>query len=247
MDESEGQDPPGGGPGGLPPLLLYSLAGFARTLSRATDIRPVLVDLAERASQAVGATGGGVILLEGGRPVFCGASRPSLDPLGDTEEQVQEGPGVEAALSGRTVAVPDLAGQPGRWPRYARGAVRAGVRAVVAIPLCAGGGSLGALSLYHSGPREWTDPEVRPARVLADLAAGYVALARLLDEQRRLAEQLQRALDSRVVIEQAKGIVAVNRAVSLERAFDLLRRHATSHGVTLEETADAVVRLGLRP
>lgn len=248
MDESGQQDPQMAADSGKPPpLLLYSLAGFARTLSGAGDPRPVMVDLAERASLAVGVTGAWVILLEGGRPVFSGASRPSLDPLGGTEEQAGEGPGVESALSGRTVAVSDLTVGADRWPGYAGGAARAGIRAVAAIPLRAGDATLGALNIYHSAPREWTDSDIRPARVLADLAAGYIALARRLEEQRRLAVELQQALDSRVVIEQAKGIIAVHRGVGMERAFELLRRHATSHGATVEETADAVVRLGLRP
>ena len=248
MDESGQQDPQAVGDSSrLPPLLLYSLAGFARTLSGAGDLRPVMVDLAERARLAVEATGAGVILVEAGRPVFCGSSRPSLDSLGGTEERSGYGPGVESALSGRTVTVPDLSVGADRWPGYAGGAARAGIRAVAAIPLQAGDATLGALNVYHSAPREWTDSGIRPARVLADLAAGYLALARCLEEQRRLAGELQQALDSRVVIEQAKGIIAVHRGVGMERAFDLLRRHATSHGATVDETADAVVRLGLRP
>lgn len=118
---------------------------------------------------------------------------------------------------------------------------------MAAVPLTSSGSMLGVMSLYDAEPRAWTVAQLRPARVLADLAGGFLDLTRRLDEQRRLSEQLQRALDSRIIIEQAKGIIAVHREVGLDEAFEILRRHATSHSATLEATADAVVRLGLRP
>lgn len=248
MDDS-GERGPQAADGGeaLSLALAESLAGFARTLARSGEIGPVLVDLADRVSLSLGVMGAGVSLLDGDRLVGAGASRPFLAELDAIEEQVQEGPRVDCTRSGQPVQVADLAAVPERWPQYWARAADAGVRAVVAIPLRAGEATLGALGIYHSAPRQWAEIDLRPAQVLADLTAGYLALARRLEEERLLAGQLQRALDSRVVIEQAKGIVAVHRGVDLDGAFEVLRRHANNHRATLEETADAVVRLGLRP
>lgn len=248
MDDPEERDPGrGGGGDGLRRLLAESLAGFARTLSGAEEIAPVLYDLADRVATALGAAGAGVILLDGDRALAGPASRPLAVSFERIEEELQEGPGLESALSGRPVLVADLLTCGDRWPRYLSRASGTGIRAVASVPLRAGEVAIGALSIYHGSPREWPAAEIQPVRVLADLAAGYVDLARRLDRQRRLAEQLQRALDSRVVTEQAKGIIAAHRGVGMDRAFEILRRHANRHGATVEQTADAVVRLGLRP
>jgi AmiR/NasT family two-component response regulator len=80
-----------------------------------------------------------------------------------------------------------------------------------------------------------------------DVATGVAATARRCDEQRRTIDQLQGALDSRVVIEQAKGVISAERSVSVDEAFAVLRRHANDHNAKLHDVADAVVRLGLRP
>ena len=83
------------------------------------------------------------------------------------------------------------------------------------------------------------------ARLLADMATSYVLNASELQRADRTREQLQRALDSRIVIEQAKGMTANANDVSIDRAFDLLRQHARSHRARLHDVAQAVVDLTL--
>ncbi len=91
-----------------------------------------------------------------------------------------------------------------------------------------------------------TDEDTAAARVLADIATSYIVNASELEQAHRTAEQLQDALDSRIVIEQAKGILAADGVVSMDEAFALLRRHARSHTASLRSVAEAVVNLGLR-
>ncbi len=79
------------------------------------------------------------------------------------------------------------------------------------------------------------------------MATGYLVTASQLQQERRLNEQLQRALESRDVIEQAKGILAAQSSISLNRAFERIRTHARSHNVSVRAVADAVENLGLRP
>jgi AmiR/NasT family two-component response regulator len=79
------------------------------------------------------------------------------------------------------------------------------------------------------------------------MAISYLVHAQELDRQRAINEQLREALDSRIVIEQAKGVLATERHIPVDEAFEVLRRHARSHSATLRSVAEAVVRLGLRP
>ena len=95
--------------------------------------------------------------------------------------------------------------------------------------------------------RDWTADDLDAARILADMATSYVINASELDRQRRVNEQLKEALASRIVIEQAKGALAAERGISVDEAFEVLRRHARSHSMNLRKVADAVVTLGLRP
>jgi AmiR/NasT family two-component response regulator len=83
--------------------------------------------------------------------------------------------------------------------------------------------------------------------VLADIATGYVVHASELNRTRRINEQLQAALESRVLIEQAKGLLAGERSITLDQAFAILRAHARSRNASLQSVAQAVVELGLRP
>jgi AmiR/NasT family two-component response regulator len=106
---------------------------------------------------------------------------------------------------------------------------------------------LGAMNIYSAEPRLWTDDEIATAQVLADMATSYLVNASELEKSRRTSEQLQEALQSRVVIEQAKGILSAERRISMDEAFETLRRHARNHNANLRAVADAVVNLGLRP
>jgi AmiR/NasT family two-component response regulator len=105
---------------------------------------------------------------------------------------------------------------------------------------------IGALNLYSSEPREWSDVDIAVARVLADVATSYVVNASKLRQQEQLSEQLQEALESRIIIEQAKGITAYKNAVSIDAAFQLMRRHARNNNASLRLVAEAIVAVGLQ-
>jgi AmiR/NasT family two-component response regulator len=108
-------------------------------------------------------------------------------------------------------------------------------------------GAIGALNLYDDSVRAWTTGDLQIAAVLADIATGYVVHASQLQKQRDLASHLQQALDSRIIIEQAKGVLANAYSTSVDEAFARLRRHARNHNARVSDVASAVVNLGLRP
>lgn len=111
----------------------------------------------------------------------------------------------------------------------------------------AGEHCLGALNVYDDHVRKWSETDIESGRVLANMATGYILHASRLGEADRLNEQLQNALDSRIVIEQAKGILAGEHGVSVDDGFEILRQHARSNRASLRDVADAVVKIGLRP
>jgi GAF domain-containing protein len=133
-----------------------------------------------------------------------------------------------------------------RWPEFAATAVRLEVAGVAGIPMRLADQIIGALNLYASGPREWSDEDIAVAAVLADVATSYVVNASKLRQQEQLSEQLQHALESRVVIEQAKGITAQQNSVTIDQAYQLMRGHARSNNASLRTVAEAIVAVGLQ-
>jgi len=104
---------------------------------------------------------------------------------------------------------------------------------------------IGALNLYSSQPRDWSDEDIAVAGVLAGVATSYVVNASKLRQQEQLSEQLQHALESRVVIEQAKGITAQQNSVTVDQAYRLMRGHARNNNASLRTVAEAIVAVGL--
>jgi GAF domain-containing protein len=228
-------------------LLTHAVSEFARTLARGSAISEVLNELAERITTVLGVAGAGVSVLESGQFRLVAASDERSAGLERVQETEQAGPGVDACLSGKIVMVASLPETSGEWDAYQRAARAASMVAVASVPMRHDGESIGALDLYSASRRDWSACDLRAAGILADMATGYLVQARELDRQCRVIGQLREALDSRIVIEQAKGVLAAERRISVDEAFEVLRRHARNHAVSLRSVAEAVVSLGLRP
>jgi GAF domain-containing protein len=228
-------------------LFLQVLSDFARTLVRRYQIADVLYELAERVTAVLGISGAGVSLGEGDRVRFVTGVNEAAVRVEEAQEELQAGPCTEAYRTGKVIAVADLRDEADRWGSFCPAAVDAGFVAVAAIPMHVDDRNLGALDLYSDQPRQWSDDEIASATVLAAMATSYIINASELEKAQRTAEQLQEALDSRILIEQAKGILAADGRIGMDQAFQLLRRHARRHNASLRSVAEAVVNLGLRP
>jgi hypothetical protein len=131
------------------------------------------------------------------------------------------GSGVTMAEEGQlheVVRVTDVRQESARWPDYSATATDLGVAGVAGIPMRHADEIIGALNIYSSQPREWSHEDIAVAVVLADVATSYVLNASKLHDQEQLSEQLQKALESRVVIEQAKGITAQRKSIMIDHA-----------------------------
>jgi GAF domain-containing protein len=141
----------------------------------------------------------------------------------------------------------DLAQVNGRWPRFAKEALAAGIRSVHALPMRLRGTVIGALNLFHFEAGETRETDVEAAQALADVATIAILQHRASLEAQVLNQQLQHALNSRVVIEQAKGMVAERAGLNMELAFSALRNYARDHNLRLVDVAEAVTGGSLAP
>jgi GAF domain-containing protein len=226
-------------------LLLRTVSELSGRLLTPHDLDAALEDLVARLAEVFDLDGAGMALAEAGdlrRTVCFPAAVESLEQIQDAE---QAGPGVEAFRTGEVLAIPDLEEYADRWPSYCKAARVRGLGSVVGIPLRLMDQSVGAVGLYASGRRSWPAEDLEAAVVLADLVTACLINASRVRQQEQLIEQLQGALESRTVIEQAKGVVAATHEVSIDEAFELIRRHARSHQATVRAVSDAIVSNGL--
>jgi GAF domain-containing protein len=185
-------------------------------------------------------------MAEEGQLHFVTAVSPDSKELELSQEEHQEGPCRDAYETGEVVRVTDVRQESARWPHYSATATRLGLAGVAGIPMRDRGEVIGALNIYSREPREWSDGDIAVAVVLADVATSYVLNASKLHDQEQLSEQLQQALESRVVIEQAKGITAQRKSVTVDHAYQLMRGHARNNHASLRTVAEAIVGVGLQ-
>jgi GAF domain-containing protein len=229
-------------------LLAEAFVALADTLVDDFDVVELLHNLTRSCVDLLGVTAAGILLDDQrGHLTVVASSSEELRLLEVLQLQNDEGPCLECVRTSRGVVVADLASQAGRWPSFVPAALSSGVRSLVALPLRLRSVTIGALNLVQEFEGALQPEDQRMAQALADVATIGILQQRSAHRSARLAEQLQHALNSRVVIEQAKGILAERRGVSMDAAFDELRRHARNSNTKLGEYARVVVRGDLEP
>ena len=207
-----------------------------------TPLTAVMQRVADLARQTVpGADEASVTVVEGKRArsvAFTGSLAVQLD---ERQYAVGFGPCMDAALSGQVIRIDDTAAGSEAYPGYSEVARRAGVRSTLSIGLAVPHRAVGALNLYDLGGEAFDATSVDAAQVLAGHAAIALANSLAVESTRELAEQLQRAMASRAVIEQAKGVISAVRGVDPEQAFTLLSRRSQDTNRQLAELAGEVV------
>jgi hypothetical protein len=154
--------------------------------------------------------------------------------------QTDAGPCVDCCRTGAPVVNADLGANAERWPRFAEAAQDSRFVTVHALPLRLRHSVLGALNLFCADSRVLSDDDIRVGQALADVATIGILSQHSLHQADLLAAQLQAALTSRVTIEQAKGVLAERRRISVDEAFPLLRGHARHHNLRLSDVAREV-------
>ena len=227
-----------------PETLLDSLERFASALTSGYGIGDVLHNLTDEMAEVLNLRGAGVTLVHDGQQRFVTAADEAIATLERVQETFQMGPCIDAVASSAPVAVPDIAeGEASdRWPDYTTAAKLTGIQAVAGIPMLAEGAAIGAVNLYNSQPRDWSVEDLRVATIFASIATGYLAHASSAQQQQRTVEQLQQALNTRLIIEQAKGVLATQQETTVDEAFTRLRTYAREHNDRIHDVSRAVVK-----
>lgn len=148
-----------------------------------------------------------------------------------------QGPCLECFHTGRPVEIPDLSTESGRWPQFVSIAQARGFHAAHASPLRSREQTFGAMNLFSERPGPLSDRDISLAAALAQVATISLVQQQTINHQATVNDQLQRALDSRVLIEQAKGVLAQRHNITIDSAFSLLRDHARKNSSPLIDTA----------
>jgi GAF domain-containing protein len=223
-------------------LLARTLVELADTLVADFDVVELLALLTDGCIDVldVGAAGLMLVAPDGDLRVMASSSE-AMRVLELFELQSQEGPCLDCYRTGQPVVNQDLATVNGRWPRFAAEALAAGFHSVHALPMRLRGAVIGALNLFHIDPGEMRQADIAAAQAMADVATIAILQHRATREAQVINEQLNHALNSRIVIEQAKGMVAEREGLNIEQAFFTLRTHARNHHLRLVDVAGDVI------
>lgn len=226
--------------------LRSSLASLARLATAQLELRDVLTRVAEFAVAAIpGADGAGLTLLEAGRADTIVASAPFVAEVDAIQYGIEEGPCITAASEGRTVRSGELSTDE-QWPEFGPRIGKLGVHSVLSLPLLTPAGVVGAMNVYAHPRNAFSDHAAAIGELFAVPAAIAVQNAQVLAQTKRLAGQLQTALTSRAVIDQALGILMSRTGSTSEMAFDRLRERSQADNVKLRDVAQRVVDEAVR-
>ena len=226
--------------------LARTFVELADTLVADYDLLEFLSMLADRCVELLGSAEVGLALVgpRGLQMMSSSSERMRVTEL--LEVQFEEGPCFDCYRMGLPVLNQQLASADGRWPHFAPRARESGFQTVHAVPLRLRDEVIGAMNVFDTSLREMNQTESNLLRAFADAATIGILQERTVKQQSDLSVQLQGALNSRIVVEQAKGIVAERLKVDMDSAFGMIRRHARNHGSLLSAVAEALVRGSLR-
>jgi len=209
------------------------------------DLEAVLGGLTQNVTSLLGLSGSGITMGGDGRLHFVTAGCDVSGELVSDHELQHPCLCRDAWATGEVVRVTDVRVESTRWSDFSATATRVGVAGVAAVPMRLADQAIGSLNLYSAEPRVWSDEDISLAEVLADVATRHLVDASRQRRQGQLTEQLQEALESRTVIEQAKEITSDQQGITLDQAYQRMRRHARSKHTSLRLVAEAIVAVGL--
>jgi GAF domain-containing protein len=219
-----------------------TLIRLADTLVEDFDLLDVLDELARDCVRLLGVTAAGLLLVgPGGELHVVAASSERTRLLELFQLQRDEGPCLDCYRTGESVSAPDLAAQAAGWPQFAEAALATGYRSVHAVPMRLRQQVIGALNVFCADAGELSAAAAQLAQALADMATITILQERALRESEQVAAQLQVALVSRVVLEQAKGVLAERGNLNMDDAFQVLRKFARDHNQRLHDVSRGIV------
>lgn len=233
----------GSAPVGREEVVIMAFVGLADTLVDDYDIIDLLDRLAAYSVELLAAEAAGIMLSDAQQRLRVVAStNEQSDWMELLQLQADEGPCVDCYRSGAPVSIADLADAAARWPRFVAALAERGTYGSVhALPLRLRGEPIGTLNLFHRQAGPLPAADLALGQALADVATIGILSERAIRRGEVVNEQLQTAVNSRVIIEQAKGVIAERGRLSMNEAFDRIRRYARNHNLRLAEVAREIV------
>lgn len=227
--------------------LFDAFATLADTLVAGYDVLDLLQTLVENCRDLLDVDSAGILLTNAADELEVVASTSEANTLVEIMQlDANAGPCLECFRTRAVVSLPDVDIGSSRWPDFSATALAQGIHSVYAIPLRLRETTIGTLNLMRNERGELNPHDIRAAQALADVATIGILQERTIRDSSELRDQLQAALTSRVIIEQAKGVVAETANVSIEAAFALIRHHAHSNQTPLSLVARQLVARDLR-
>ncbi|QWF20207.1 GAF and ANTAR domain-containing protein [Nocardioides sp. LMS-CY] len=222
--------------------IIHAFVGLSNELVEEYDVVEMLSLLTMNCAGLLNVASAGLLLADGqGTLHLVASSSERTHHLEVFQLQREEGPCLDCYAVGEPVIVPDLATEERRWPQFCGAAVAAGFRSVHALPMRLRETPLGTLGLFGVEVGQLDDDDLALAQALVHVASVAIVNERSAADLATVNAQLQHALTSRIVLEQAKGVIAHTAGVEMEDAFAILRRYARDHGRRLSEVAAEVV------
>ncbi|CAA9232430.1 MAG: hypothetical protein AVDCRST_MAG50-1252 [uncultured Acidimicrobiales bacterium] len=219
-----------------------AFVNLANSLVDDFDVVELLSALTTECARLLDIASAGVLLADRRRVLHVlAASSEATRNLELFQLQREEGPCLDSYHDGAAVSVPDLEREAERWPQFVRAATQAGFASVHAVPMRVRGHRLGTLGLFGRHVGSLREEDLSLAQALAHVGSVAVVHGTAVADQAALAAQLQTALESRVVLEQAKGVLSQVGDLDMDGAFSALRSYARSNNERLAEVARAVV------
>jgi GAF domain-containing protein len=222
--------------------IARTFVSLASSLANGNDVVDLLSELTADCARLLDVASAGLLLADrrGGLHVMAVSSEATRN-LELFQLQRDQGPCLDCYRTGQAVIVEDLIADAAKWPQFALAAAEAGFRSVHALPMRLRDNVLGGLGLFGTAVGALSENDLQLGQALADVASVALVQATAAADEQTLNLQLQGALDSRIVIEQAKGILAERVGLDMEEAFNQLRRFSRDHNQRLSEVAKALV------
>jgi GAF domain-containing protein len=215
---------------------------LADTLTDDYDVLDLLHTLVEECTQIFGTQAGGLMLADSdGRLQLVASSSEQVELVEIMQLNAGSGPCVECFTSGLRVTVGDIAASGDRWPAFRDEALKQGFRSIHAMPMKLRGQIIGTLNLLGTSVGDLSARDADAAQALTDVATIGILQERVIRESSIVTDQLHRALDSRILIEQAKGVISEVASLSVDEAFSALRQYARSNNLRLLDVARQIV------
>jgi GAF domain-containing protein len=218
-----------------------AFVAVADTLTSDFDVVDLLHTLVEKCTEILNTDAGGLMLVgDDGTLQLMTSTSEAADFVEVMQIDASSGPCIDCFTTGTAVSVPDIENEGHRWPAFQAAAAEQGFRSAHATPLKLRGQVIGTMNLFSTKPTALSERDAALGQALADVATIGILQERLIHEGNVVAEQLHAALDSRILIEQAKGMIAESLSIDMDDAFTVLRGHARNNNLTIRSVAEQI-------